>query len=169
MLQMQRRGMVNGLNISSESIANLKSKICKTCLEAKQTRSPFFASNAYTTKPLQLIHMDVMGPLPIPSLSGKKYISTFLDGYSRFFSNKGEMLFRGERVPVVGTVCMDYSLLDLTKVVGGGEVPVSGENIVVFGSQGKSTLSVNELTDRIGTIPYEMVTGLTARVPRVYS
>lgn len=89
------------------------------------------------------------------------------DGYWRAFSNKAHMLFRDQRVPVVGTVCMDYSLLDLTAACQEGE-PKAGEEIVVFGSQGKSSMSVAELTKLVDTIPYELVTGLNSRVPRVY-
>lgn len=89
------------------------------------------------------------------------------DGYWRAFSNKAQMLFRGERVPVVGTVCMDYSLLDLTAACQEGE-PKAGEDVVVFGSQGKSSMSVVELTKLVDTIPYELVTNLNIRVPRVY-
>lgn len=89
------------------------------------------------------------------------------DGYWRSFSNKAQMLFRGTRVPVVGTVCMDYSLLDLTQASHEGE-PKAGEDVVVFGSQGKSSMSVVELTKLVDTIPYELVTNLNTRVPRVY-
>jgi len=89
------------------------------------------------------------------------------DGYWRAFSNKAHMLFRERRVPVVGTVCMDYSLLDLTEASHEGE-PKAGENVVVFGAQGKSSMSVAELTKLVDTIPYELVTNLNIRVPRVY-
>ena len=89
------------------------------------------------------------------------------DGYWRSFSNKSQMLFREQRVPVVGTVCMDYSLLDLTAACEEGE-PRLGEDVVVFGQQGKSSMSVIELTKLVDTIPYELVTNLNLRVPRVY-
>ena len=89
------------------------------------------------------------------------------DGYWRSFSNRAHMLFRERRVPVVGTVCMDYSLLDLTAACDEGE-PRLGEDVVVFGSQGKSSMSVIELTKLSHTIPYELVTNLNIRVPRVY-
>lgn len=86
------------------------------------------------------------------------------DGYWRSFSNRSQMLFRERRVPVVGSVCMDYSLLDLTDACADG-VPKAGEEIVVFGEK----LTVRELTELAGTIPYELVTGLSNRVPRVYT
>lgn len=89
------------------------------------------------------------------------------DGYWRSFSNKAHMLFRGWRVPVVGSVCMDYSLLDLTAACEEGE-PKLGEDVVVFGRQGESVMSVIELTKLVDSIPYELVTNLNWRVPRVY-
>jgi alanine racemase len=89
------------------------------------------------------------------------------DGYWRSFTNRAHMLFRGQRVPVVGTVCMDYSLLDLTAACSEGE-PKLGEDVVVFGQQGKSSMSVIELTNLVDTIPYELVTNLNVRVPRVF-
>jgi alanine racemase len=89
------------------------------------------------------------------------------DGYFRSFGGKSSMLFREQRVPVVGTVCMDYSLLDLTDA-SVQAAPQVGEEVVIFGSQGKETITVSELTDLVSTIPYELVTGLSARIPRVY-
>ncbi len=89
------------------------------------------------------------------------------DGYWRLFSNKSMMLYREKRVPVVGSVCMDYSLLDLTNACDERE-PELGEDVVVFGSQGKASVTVIELTKLADTIPYELVTGLSSRVPRVY-
>lgn len=90
------------------------------------------------------------------------------DGYWRSFSNRAQMLFRGRRVPVVGTVCMDYTLLDLTDACELG-TPHAGEDIVAFGEQSGDAISVIELTTIAGTIPYELVTGLSSRVPRVYT
>jgi alanine racemase len=89
------------------------------------------------------------------------------DGYFRALSNKGQMLFREQRVPVVGTVCMDYSLLDLTAASHDG-APRLGEDVVVFGSQGNSSMSVMDLAKLIDSIPYEFVANLSPRVPRVY-
>lgn len=87
------------------------------------------------------------------------------DGYMRCLSNKGEMLFRGLRVPVVGSVCMDYTLIDLTDACRDGE-PKHGEEIVILGSQSGETISAAEIADRAGTIAYEIVTGIRLRVPR---
>lgn len=87
------------------------------------------------------------------------------DGYPRALSNKGQMLFRGERVPVAGSVCMDYTLLDLTDACKDGD-PKAGEGVVVIGEQGAARIAVYELADLAGTISYEIVTAISARVAR---
>jgi alanine racemase len=86
------------------------------------------------------------------------------DGYLRALSNKGEMLYRGARVPVVGSVCMDYTLIDLT--TQSGETPVAGEEIVIIGKQGGAEITAGELAIKAGTIAYEIVTAISRRVPR---
>jgi alanine racemase len=88
----------------------------------------------------------------------------YADGLSRRLSNAGEMLVRGRRVPIVGRVCMDLTMLD-TGAVPEAEV---GDEAVIFGRQGEETISVDEVAARLGTIHYEVVTGVAARVPRFY-
>ncbi len=89
------------------------------------------------------------------------------DGYFRAFSNKTEMLFRGRRVPVIGTVCMDYTMVDLTKVCSGKLASV-GEEIVVLGAQGAEEITAAELGKCASTISYEVLTSVGNRIPRVY-
>jgi alanine racemase len=89
----------------------------------------------------------------------------YADGYFRSLSNKGSMLFRGMNVPVAGTVCMDYVLLDLTAACADGE-PRAGEEIVVIGRQGAARVQASDLAAAAGTIEYEVVTSISARVPR---
>ncbi len=87
------------------------------------------------------------------------------DGYLRTLSNKSFMLCRGVRVPVVGSVCMDYILLDLTDI--SAEQPVqAGEPVVALGRQGSEEVSAADLAEWAGTIAYEVVTSISARVPR---
>lgn len=90
----------------------------------------------------------------------------YADGYSRHFSNKGIMLIRGEEVPVRGTVCMDYTMIDVTGA--SGESIKLGEPVVIFGTQKGATLTARRLSEMIGTIPYEIVTCIGRRVPRRY-
>jgi alanine racemase len=87
------------------------------------------------------------------------------DGYMRILSNKGVMLCRGARVPVVGSVCMDYILLDLTDIESEGTVQ-PGEPVVVLGRQGQAEISAAELGELAGTIAYEIVTNISKRVTR---
>ena len=85
----------------------------------------------------------------------------YADGYSRQFSNgRGYMLVRGRRVPVVGTVCMDMTMVDVTDVEGVEE----GDDVIVFGP----SLPVQELAAWASTIPYEVMTGISQRVKRIY-
>jgi alanine racemase len=88
----------------------------------------------------------------------------YADGYSRHFSNRGYMLVCGRKAPVVGRVCMDFTMLDVTHIP---EVSLYDE-VVVFGRQGDVFLSVDELADSLDTINYEIVTSVSERIPRVY-
>ena len=84
----------------------------------------------------------------------------YADGFDRRFSNYGgEVIVRGKRCPVVGNVCMDQAMVDVT----GADAHV-GDSVEVFGER----LPLQELSDRLGTIPYEVLTSVSRRVQRVY-
>ncbi len=85
------------------------------------------------------------------------------DGYPRALSSKGRMLIKGKKVKVVGRVCMDYTVLD----VGYLDIKV-GDEVVVFGEDGYENLSVEEVAQQCNTIGYEILTGITKRVKRLY-
>jgi alanine racemase len=87
----------------------------------------------------------------------------YADGYSRKFSNTGQMLVRGSRAPVVGRVCMDMCMMDVTQIP---EVQV-GDEVVLLGRQGSEEISAEELAGLAQTINYEVICGLGARVPRI--
>lgn len=85
----------------------------------------------------------------------------YADGFDRRFGNyNGEVVVRGKRCPVVGNVCMDLAMIDVT----GTDAQV-GDEVVIFGDQ----LTIEELANRLGTIPYEILTSVSRRVKRVYS
>jgi alanine racemase len=90
------------------------------------------------------------------------------DGLSRSLSNVGELLVRGKRAPIAGVVSMDMTMLDVTEIEG---VKV-GDECVVLGSQkgslGQDTISAEEIARRRGTIPWEVLTDISRRVPRFY-
>ncbi|MDD4783529.1 MAG: alanine racemase [Syntrophaceticus sp.] len=86
------------------------------------------------------------------------------DGYSRLLSNRGEVLVRGVRAPVVGRVCMDQLMIDVGHIPGVRQ----GDEVVLLGSQGEETITVDELAEQMGTINYEVLCLISERVPRVY-
>ncbi len=86
------------------------------------------------------------------------------DGYPRALSNRGRVRAGGALAPVVGAVCMDATMVDLTDVPGAAE----GTEVTVLEADAASPLSAAAIAETAGTIPYEILTGLTKRVPRVY-
>ncbi len=88
----------------------------------------------------------------------------YADGLNRLLSSKGYMLIHGRRAPIVGRVCMDLTMLDVGHIP---DVAVEDE-VVVFGAQGLESISVDEIAASLKTINYEIITSITARVPRVY-
>ena len=73
------------------------------------------------------------------------------------------VLVRGRRAPIVGSVCMDMTMIDVT---GTGVAP--GDEVVIIGQQGRESLDVREIAASIGTIPYELLCRVGARIERVY-
>ena len=86
------------------------------------------------------------------------------DGLSRRLTNDLDVLVRGVRCPQVGCITMDQSLIDVTALRGRVEL---GDEAVLIGRQGQEEISADELAERLGTINYEVVTGIAARVPRL--
>jgi alanine racemase len=101
----------------------------------------------YTTK-----RPSIIGTIPIG----------YADGYRRALSNRGWVDYRGERAPIVGRVCMDQCMIDLTDI-GGAEI---GDEVTLFG--GGCSPSVEETARMLDTIPHELTCAITRRVPRVY-
>lgn len=88
----------------------------------------------------------------------------YADGYSRDLSNRGEVLVRGRRAPVVGRVCMDMCMIDVTEVPGVAQQ----DEVVLIGKQGSERISAEDVAARSGTIAYEVLCGIGSRVPRIY-
>jgi alanine racemase len=86
------------------------------------------------------------------------------DGVRRALSNNAFDLVRGRRAPVIGRIAMDMHMIDVTDV-GGVEVE---DEVTILGSQGGETIDADEIAGRAGTISYEIITGVMARVPRLY-
>ena len=77
----------------------------------------------------------------------------YADGYNRLLSNQGEVLVRGKRFPIIGRVCMDQCMIDITNLP---QVEI-GDEVVLWGRQGQEEITVEEIADKIGTINYEIV------------
>ncbi len=88
----------------------------------------------------------------------------YADGLLRGLSNKGHCLIKGKKAPLIGTVCMDMTMADVSHVPG---VKV-GDVATFFGREGKAFLPVEEQAERAGTISYELLCAVGERVPRVY-
>jgi len=87
----------------------------------------------------------------------------YADGYSRSLSNRGEAIVGEKRVPVAGRVCMDMIMLDVTDVPG----VAAGDEAVLIGSRGKERITADDIAAKTGTIAYEVLCGISGRVPRV--
>lgn len=87
----------------------------------------------------------------------------YADGLNRLLSNRGEVLVRGLRAPIAGRVSMDQTIVDVTDVPG-AEI---GDEVVLIGRQGGQRIDACDHADWIGSIPYEVLTSIGARVPRL--
>ncbi|NIQ94035.1 MAG: alanine racemase, partial [Desulfuromonadales bacterium] len=87
----------------------------------------------------------------------------YADGYNRLLSCCGEVLVRGQRAPVAGTVCMDWILIDVTDIPG----VAAGDEVTLLGRDNGNVITAEEWAGKIGTIPYEVFCRVSRRVPRV--
>ncbi|WP_300455320.1 alanine racemase [Desulfobacula sp.] len=85
----------------------------------------------------------------------------YADGYSRLLSSRGAMLVKGMRAPIVGRICMDFTMID----VGAIKDVALGDDVVVMGCQKDNCISADELAQLTGTINYEIVSSLSRRMP----
>lgn len=88
----------------------------------------------------------------------------YADGFRRRPKNYGAVLVRGQRAPIIGRVCMDQTMIDVTAIPDAQR----GDEVVLIGKQGNLELSAEEIGELLGTNNYETVTTISARVPRVY-
>ncbi len=131
-----------------------------------------------TLVPVMTFKTRVMQTKRVPAGSGVSYGHTFItpresligilpvgyaDGYRRGLQHGGEVLVRGYRAPVVGAVCMDLTMVDLTDVPGAAV----GDEVILWGRSGDETISVNDVARIAQTISYEMLCTVGRRVPRI--
>lgn len=141
--------------------------------------SPDLASLDLDLKPVLTLKTQIISLKELPAGSCVSYGCTFktssptrvavlpvgyADGYAWNLSNKAQVLIRGQRVPVVGRVCMDHCMVDVTALP---EIQL-GEEVVLVGGQGKEFISAEEVACWRGTMVYEVLTSISSRVARVY-
>ncbi|MFZ5969467.1 MAG: alanine racemase [Bacillota bacterium] len=88
----------------------------------------------------------------------------YADGFTRMLTGKAEALVKGHKVPVIGRICMDQCMLDVTPI----EDVQQGDEVILMGTDGVNTISIDEVAKKLGTINYEVVCMVGKRVPRVY-
>jgi len=88
----------------------------------------------------------------------------YADGFPRALSNKGSVLIRNRRCPIVGRVCMDWLLADVTALPD----VAAGEEAIFIGEAGNERITADEIAERAGTIPYEIFCNVSKRIPRSY-
>jgi alanine racemase len=87
------------------------------------------------------------------------------DGYPRGLSNKGYVLIKGKKAPIIGRVCMDQFMVDVTDI---GEPIIVGDTVTLIGKDGDETITMEELGDLSGRFNYELACDIGKRVPRIY-
>lgn len=88
----------------------------------------------------------------------------YADGVPRLLSNCGQVIIRGVKAPIVGRVCMDQFMVDVSHIPG----VCAGDTVTIFGTDGEATITADEVAEKAQTIGYELVCGIAPRVPRVY-
>jgi alanine racemase len=86
----------------------------------------------------------------------------YADGFRRAPQHWGEVLVNGQRAPIIGRVCMDQTMINVSHIPN----VRLGDEVVLIGSQGDKTITAEEVAERLGTINYEVVSMIMARVPR---
>jgi len=137
------------------------------------------ASHAVGLRPVLSLHTRICNVMRVPSGETVGYGGTFTteretvvatlpvgyhDGYVREFSNHGAVLVGGQRAPVIGRVCMDQTLVDVTDV----PEAQAGDEVVLYGCQGEAQMSVEDAARMIGRIPYELTCSISRRVRREF-
>lgn len=135
------------LNVKFEPVMSLKSIVSHVKTVPVGT-SISYGRTFVTDKPMEIATVTI----------------GYADGYPRMLSNKGEVLIHGKRCKILGRVCMDQMMVD----VSGVDVTVkAGDIVTLFGKDENDEITADELADKIGTIGYEIVCGVTKRVPRI--
>ena len=122
-------------------------------------------------------HVSLVKTLPagVPISYGCTYVTEkdsviatvmagYADGVPRLLSGCGEVIIRGVKAPIVGRVCMDQFMVDVSHIPG----VCAGDVVTIFGTDGSETITADEVAAKAQTIGYELICGIAPRVPRVY-
>ena len=88
----------------------------------------------------------------------------YADGYSRLLSGKAQVLINGKKANIIGNICMDQMMVDVTDI---DDIKI-GDEVILFGTDGNNTITIESVADLMNTINYEIVCTVGKRVPRVY-
>jgi len=88
----------------------------------------------------------------------------YADGLNRRLSSRGHMLVQGQRAPIIGRICMDFTMLDVGEIDGAS----LNDEVIVFGKQKDASITADDIAETLDTIHYEIVTAISNRVPRMY-
>lgn len=144
---------VNHTEIKLEPVMSLKSKISYV------KKAPAGWGVSYGTRYFTK-QEEMVGTLPIG----------YADGFSRMLAGKANVLVRGVKSPVLGTICMDQCMIGLDQAIAESGLPVyEDEEVVIIGKQGSEQITADDVADQLGTINYEVTCMLATRVPRVYA
>ena len=185
-LAMRHEGIAPTMRHAANSAALLKSP--RSCLDVVRPGIALFGVQPNIDvcpelRPVMRVRSEVVALRDLPAGAPVGYGATFVtkratrvatvpvgyaDGFSRALSNRGSLLVRGKRAPVIGAVSMDMTMLDVTEI---DEVRV-GDECVVLGAQkgplGQDEIKAEEIAALLGTIPWEVLTDISRRVPRFY-
>ncbi|MGW8313299.1 MAG: alanine racemase [Desulfuromonadales bacterium] len=171
------RHIANSAGIYSRELAGCNLVRPGIALYGGLTGGPF--AHHFTPRPVMRFLSQVAQLKELPAGSGISYGHRFVtsrcsrvaaipvgyaDGYNRLLTNRGEVLIRGRRAPVVGTVCMDWTLVDVTDI---REVKV-GDQVTLLGRDGDAIITAEEWADKVGSITYEVFCQVSKRVPRIF-
>ncbi|MBI5192166.1 MAG: alanine racemase [Nitrospirae bacterium] len=130
-------------------------------------------------KPVMTLKTRIIHIKKVPKDTGISYGRTFVtkretivatilagyaDGFSRSLSNKGEVIVKGEKAPVIGRVCMDMTMIDVTDI----QDVADGDEVIIIGGEGENRITADDIAMQQGTISYEVLCGVGERVERVY-
>ncbi len=138
--------------------------------ESKQSRLALKPAFSLKTKVVQVKRVPVGTGISYGQFYHTKKETTiatlpigYADGWSRALSEKAEVLIKGEQYPLVGKICMDQCMVEV------GDAPVQvGDEVVLIGQQGAKQITVDQVASWLDTINYEIICGISFRVPRVY-